>query len=164
MARMNTLKEQLQSSKDKNYRTMTEGKIRIATEDFEQHMEQLQEAKAKADILFELLAYGLLVIEPASEEQTNQNLVDVMNYIAEHYGKNLIHTPIQLLSMLADFAPNMRKERKQLKMLFDIGAVDSLNEDGIDNLDRVIELAANEVGYEETLTRKLIKYLEVFYR
>lgn len=68
MARMNTLKEQLLGSKDKNYRTMTEGKIRLATEDFEQHMEQLQQAKAKADILFELLAYGLLIIEPASEE------------------------------------------------------------------------------------------------
>ena len=47
---------------------MTEGKIRLATEDFEQHMEQLQQAKVKADILFELLAYGLLIIEPASEE------------------------------------------------------------------------------------------------
>lgn len=66
-ARMNTLMEQLQGSQDKNYRIMTEGKIRIATEDFKQHMEQLQQAREKADILFELLAYGILVIEPIKE-------------------------------------------------------------------------------------------------
>lgn len=164
MARMNTLKEQLQASKDKNYQTMTEGKIRIAAEDFEQHMEQLQQAKEKADILFELLAYGLLIIEPASDEQTNQSLVEVMEYIAENYGKQLIHTPVQLLSMLADLAPNMRKERKQLKLLFDIGAVDILNTEGMAGLNKVIKFVADEVGYEESLTRKLIKYLEVFYR
>ncbi|MBQ2880383.1 MAG: DEAD/DEAH box helicase, partial [Anaerotignum sp.] len=57
-ARLNTLKEQLRSSKDRYYHTMTEGKIRIAEEDFNLHMEQLQQAKTKADILFELLAYG----------------------------------------------------------------------------------------------------------
>lgn len=63
-ARMATLKEQLQKNDDRNYRIMTEGKIRIATEDYENHMMQLQQAKEKADILFELLAYGILIIEP----------------------------------------------------------------------------------------------------
>ena len=67
-ARMNTLQEQLRGSNDKNYKMMTEGKIRIAMEDFEQHMEQLQQAKDKADILFELLAYGMLVVESETEE------------------------------------------------------------------------------------------------
>lgn len=65
-ARMATLREQLSGSNDRNYRTMTEGKIRIATEDYENHMEKLRIAKSKADILFELLAYGLLIIEPSS--------------------------------------------------------------------------------------------------
>ena len=67
-ARMSTLQEQLQGSKDKNYRIMTEGKIRIAMEDYELHMEQLQQARDKADILFELLAYGMLIVESETEE------------------------------------------------------------------------------------------------
>ena len=164
MARMNTLQEQLKSSKDKNYQTMTEGKIRIAAEDFEQHMEELQQAKTRADILFELLAYGMLIVEPASEKQVNTNLIDVMEHIANQYGKELIHTPVQLLSMLADLAPNMREERKQLKQLYENGVVQILNEDGIDDLDRAIAVASKELDFDEELTKKLIKYLEVFYR
>lgn len=68
-ARMSALQEQLKNNSDRNYKIMTEGKIRVATEDFELHMMQLQQAKEKVDILFELLAYGLLVIEPASKEK-----------------------------------------------------------------------------------------------
>ena len=164
MARMNTLQEQLKSSKDKNYQTMTEGKIRIAAEDFEQHMEELQQAKSRADILFELLAYGMLIVEPVSEKQLNTNLIDIMEHIANQYGKGLIHTPVQLLSMLADLAPNMREERKQLKQLYENGVVQILNEDGIDDLDRAIAVASKELDFDEELTKKLIKYLEVFYR
>ena len=67
-ARIDTLQEQLERSKDKNYRIMTEGKIRIADADYKQHMEQLQKAKEKADILCELLAYGLLIIEDKTKE------------------------------------------------------------------------------------------------
>ncbi len=63
-ARIATLQEQLRSSENKNYRIMTEGKIRIAMEDYEQHMEHLRQAREKADILFELVAYGKLVIMP----------------------------------------------------------------------------------------------------
>ena len=164
MARMNTLKEQLKGSKDKNYQTMTDGKIRIAAEDFELHMDELQQAKTRADILFELLAYGMLIVEPVSERQLNTNLLDIMEHIANQYGKELIHTPVQLLSMLADFAPNMRTERKQLKQLYEVGIVQILNEDGIDDIDRAIKLAAKELDYDEELTKKLIKYLEAFYR
>lgn len=68
-ARMATLEEQLSKGSDRNYLQMTRGKIRIAQEDYDIHMAQLQEAKAKADILFELLAYGLLVIEPTLQKE-----------------------------------------------------------------------------------------------
>ena len=37
-------------------------------EDYELHMEQLQQARDKADILFELLAYGMLIVESETEE------------------------------------------------------------------------------------------------
>ena len=76
----------------------------------------------------------------------------------------MIHTPVQLLSMLADLAPNMREERKQLKQLYENGVVQILNEDGIDDLDRAIAVASKELDFDEELTKKLIKYLEVFYR
>ena len=66
---MATLEEQLSKGSDRNYLQMTRGKIRIAQEDYDIHMAQLQEAKAKADILFELLAYGLLVIEPTLQKE-----------------------------------------------------------------------------------------------
>jgi hypothetical protein len=56
------LEEQLHKSSDQNYRIMTEGKIRIAKEDYENRMGKLQESKTKADILFEVLAFGILVI------------------------------------------------------------------------------------------------------
>ena len=45
-----------------SYVQMTQGKIRIAQEDFNLHMALLNEARNKSDILFELLAYGMLEI------------------------------------------------------------------------------------------------------
>ena len=62
-ARLVMLKEQLMKSDDNRYRKMTEGKIRIAIQDYEEHMEQLLAARKKADILFEPLAYGQLLIQ-----------------------------------------------------------------------------------------------------
>ena len=64
-ARIAALEDQLRNnSGKKNYVQMQMGKIRIAEEDYEAHMKQLEEAKEKADILFELIAYGLLRVEP----------------------------------------------------------------------------------------------------
>lgn len=65
-ARMGALRDALKNnSSKKTYVQMMNGKIRIAQEDFDIHMAQLQAAKQGADILFELLAYGLLIVEPA---------------------------------------------------------------------------------------------------
>jgi len=61
-ARIATLNEQLSKSKNDTYRVLTEGKIKRANEDFAMHMESLEQSKDKADILFELLAYGLLIV------------------------------------------------------------------------------------------------------
>jgi hypothetical protein len=65
-ARLASLNETLRSSSNETSRMLTEGKIRRAEEDFEYHMDILCKAQDKADILFELLAYGLLVIKPAT--------------------------------------------------------------------------------------------------
>ena len=66
---MGTLHDALKNNMGKKtYVQMMNGKIRIAQEDYDIHMNQLQNAKNKADILFELLAYGLLSIEPENNE------------------------------------------------------------------------------------------------
>ena len=66
-ARMGALQDALKNNSGKRtYVQMMNGKIRIAQEDFDIHMAKLQEARKRADILFELLAYGLLVVEPAA--------------------------------------------------------------------------------------------------
>ena len=66
-ARMGALQDALKNNSGKRtYGQMMNGKIRIAQEDFDIHMAKLQEARKRADILFELLAYGLLVVEPAA--------------------------------------------------------------------------------------------------
>ena len=62
-ARMAALQEQLRKSDKKSYIQMTQGKIRIAQEDFDFRVALLDEARNKSDILFELLAYGMLKIE-----------------------------------------------------------------------------------------------------
>ena len=65
-ARIGSLQDMLKDHSDKkNYVQMMNGKIRIAQEDFDIHMAQLENAKQSADILFELLAYGVLIVEPA---------------------------------------------------------------------------------------------------
>ena len=67
-ARMAVLLDNLENNRDnKKYATMINGKIRIAQEDYEVHMQRLQKARQSADILFELLAYGILVIENNEE-------------------------------------------------------------------------------------------------
>ena len=38
--------------------------INVAIADYERHMADLQKAKEEADILFELLAYGILKVKP----------------------------------------------------------------------------------------------------
>lgn len=64
-ARMSSLKEALNKHRKKDrYVQMMTGKIRAAQEDFDIHMARLQAAKEHADILFELLAYGVLIINP----------------------------------------------------------------------------------------------------
>lgn len=63
-ARMGSLLDALKTNRDKKvYVQMMNGKIRIAQEDYDIHMAQLQKAKESADILFELLAYGVLIVE-----------------------------------------------------------------------------------------------------
>ena len=62
-ARMATLQEQLRKNDKSSYIQMTQGKIRIAQEDFDLHMALLDEARKKSDILFEPLAYGILDVE-----------------------------------------------------------------------------------------------------
>jgi len=63
-ARMSTLEDSLEKYGNKRrYVQMMNGKIRAAQEDFDIHMSRLKSAKEHADILFDLLAYGLLIVE-----------------------------------------------------------------------------------------------------
>ena len=62
-ARIASLEESLNKSSNATRRMLQEGKIKRAIEDYDYHMAKLEEAKEKADILFELLSYGLLEIE-----------------------------------------------------------------------------------------------------
>jgi len=62
-ARIGALRDQLKNAKNADYVRMTEGKINVAIADYEKHLSELQDAKKEADILFELLAYGVLRIE-----------------------------------------------------------------------------------------------------
>lgn len=163
-ARMASLEDQLKNSNNKNYVQMTSGKIRIAQEDYEVHMAELQNAKTRADILFELLAYGLLVIEPEEIKEANQSLVDTMNYIVDQYGKESIQAPLQVLGLVADFAPEHENERRKLRLLYNIGAFDLLNEKGLYAVDEVVDIAQQKLGYEPEETNKLLKYIEVFYK
>ena len=64
-ARIGALKDQISKAKNEVSIKLTEGKLNAATADYERHLSELQEAKEEADILFELLAYGVLKIERA---------------------------------------------------------------------------------------------------
>lgn len=66
-ARMAMLKEQLLRATDGKIRLMKESEIRNAQEDYEMHLSSLQNANEKADILFDILAYGLLIVESKEE-------------------------------------------------------------------------------------------------
>jgi len=59
-ARMAFLGELLSKASDPKIRQMRESELRNATADYEQHLQDLEQAADKADILFETLAYGIL--------------------------------------------------------------------------------------------------------
>ena len=58
-------------------------------------------------------------------------------------------------------APEQYNERRKLKLLFDIGAVDQLKSDS-ENLERVIKMTETELGFTEEETRKYLQYLMIF--
>ena len=163
-ARMKSLEDALRDNSDKkNYVQMMNGKIRIAEEDFEMHMHALEEAKDSADILFELLAYGLLIVEPSSAEAPNTSLFDVIQKIEADYGKEVIQSPRRLLGLVSDLAPEQVNERRKLKYLFDAGILNILNEKGLAAEDEIEDLAEEQLGYEKEETKRLLQYLHVFY-
>ena len=165
-ARIATLQEQLSKSKNDTYRVLTEGKIKRANEDFVIHMEELEQAKEKADILFELLAYGLLVVSADDSDgvEENADLKEVIMNLFNTFGKDLISEPKKLMGLIADYAPTLANERKHIRMLFEIGIFEIVERTGINNLDEAVKLAETELGFEEETTRNYIKYFEVFYR
>ena len=64
-ARIGALKDQIGKAKNEVSIKLTEGKLNAAIADYERHLAELEAAKGEADILFELLAYGVLKIERA---------------------------------------------------------------------------------------------------
>ena len=161
-ARMKSLEDALKNnSGKKNYIQMMTGKIRIAQEDYDLHMHQLEDAKSKADILFELLAYGVLDVEPDSQKAVNQSMLDTMKYIRNQYGLEILESPRRFLGLISDLAPEQFNERRKLKLLFDIGVVDQLKSNP-ENIERVIQMTKTELGFTEEETKKYIQYLTVF--
>ena len=165
-ARIATLQEQLSKSKNDTYRFLTEGKIKRANEDYDIHMEELKQAKEKADILFELLAYGLLVVSADDTEgvEQNEDLQEVILNLYNTFGKALINEPKKLLGLLADYAPTLVNERRHIRMLFELGVFESVENSGVDNLETALKLAEEELGFEKDTTLNYIKYFEVFYK
>ena len=161
-ARMKSLEDALKNnSGKKNYIQMMTGKIRIAQEDYDLHMHQLEEAKNRADILFELLAYGVLDVEPESQLKVNQSMIEVMQDICDNYSSEILDSPRRLLSLISDLAPEQFNERRKLKLLFDIGVVELLK-GGSKNMDRIIKITEAELGFTVEETRKYVQYLTVF--
>lgn len=60
-ARMNILQEQLQGATNDNIRRMRQSQIKNAETDFERRMKEIAEAEAKADIISEPVAFGVMV-------------------------------------------------------------------------------------------------------
>lgn len=164
-ARIASLTEQLANSKNDRYKQLTEGKIKRANDDFDFRMEELERAKEKADILFELLAYGLLVVAPEGdlEAQENADLRDVVNAIYESYGKDIINEPKKILGLISDYAPTLTTERKHIRMLFEVGVFDYIKTHGLENIDEACDLAEKELGFEKETTKTYIKYFEVYF-
>lgn len=165
-ARIANLQEQLSHSKNDTYRKLTEGKIKRANEDFVIHMEELEQAKEKADILFELLAYGLLVVsaEDSDNIEENRELKEIIINLFNSYGKELIDEPKKLMGILAEYAPTMTNEHKHIRMLFEIGIFNIIKEQGLEHVDEAVKLAEDELGFEKGTTLNYVKYFEVFYR
>ena len=128
-------------------------------------MEELERAKEKADILFELLAYGLLVIAPEGNKAAEENadLKEVISKIYDEYGKEVIEEPKKILGLLSDYSPSLTIERKHIRMLFEVGVFERVKANGIDDLEEACVLAENELGFEKETTKTYIKYFEKFY-
>ncbi|MCC6544739.1 MAG: DEAD/DEAH box helicase family protein [Nitrospirae bacterium] len=62
-ARMNILQEQLQDATNDNIRRMRQSQIKNAEIDFERRMKDIAESEAKADIISEPVAFGVVVVE-----------------------------------------------------------------------------------------------------
>jgi hypothetical protein len=62
-ARMKYLEDMLLKSRDKKTARIYEGSIRKAREDYSNRMSQLEDARRKADILADILGYGILIVE-----------------------------------------------------------------------------------------------------
>lgn len=162
-ARMKSLEDALiNNSGKKNYVQMMTGKIRIAQEDFDMHMAKLEEAKAGADILFEQLAYGILIVEPQSNTEPNQAMLDTMRYIEQQYGKQVVKNSRQLLGLVSDFAPEQVNERKKLKLLYEIGAMDLYIASDFTDEEIVCEIASKELGYDREETHRILQYIKIF--
>jgi hypothetical protein len=66
-ARMKYLEDMLLKSRDKKTARIYEGSIRKAREDYSNRMSQLEDARRKADILADILGYGILIVENNTE-------------------------------------------------------------------------------------------------
>lgn len=163
-ARMQFLSEQLQKASNPGIRQMREGEIRNATADYELHMEELKQAAEKADILFETLAYGMLIIEPVTSRDAGEDFRSIMEMVCQRFGKELVKKPEVLVSILADLVPNHTNERRQIKNMINVGIFDILNQENGPDVDEAFSVMETRLGYNEEESEKILQNFEVFYR
>ena len=185
-ARMAQLEEQLEKATNSRIRRMKEGEIRNAVADYEQHMEELEQAIKKADILPETLAYGLLIVEPdnspalmADSKDTNERsglkgiipqkkesfntLKEAISFINKKYGREILMRPEQLIKVLNEIGPQFNSEIYQLDRINEAGVFDLLTRETGPDVDGAFEIMIEKLGFTETEAEKIFQNLEPFF-
>ena len=185
-ARMAQLEEQLEKATNSRIRRMKEGEIRNAVADYEHHMEELEQAIKKADILPETLAYGLLIVEPDNspalmgdskktddrsgfDKKVNQKkesfntFREAISFVNREYGRQIILQPEKMISLLNEIAPQFNRETNQLQRISEAGVFHLLTGESGPNVDGAFEIMIENLGYTEEEAEKIFQNLEPFF-
>ena len=166
-ARMAQLAEQLEKAKNAKIITMKEGEIRNAINDYKNHLEKLESAISKADILAETLSYGILEVTNESGDgliiDDDWDFQTAMQAVCTHLGREIIKRPDELVNLLETQAPHFRDEIDQIRLVMKAGIFEALNKKEGPDVDAAFDIMNKELGWEETEAEDFFQYLEPFY-
>ena len=166
-ARMAQLAEQLEKAKNAKIITMKEGEIRNAINDYKNHLEELENAILKADILAETLSYGILEVTNESDEglifDDDWDFQTAMQAVCTHLGREIIKRPDELVKLLETQAPRFRDEIDQIRLVMQAGIFEALNKKEGPDVDAAFDIMNKELGWGETEAEDFFQYLEPFY-